>query len=310
MDVGVADRNWRPSSRCSAARRRTGCRMEWRTRSASRPGDACDRWTRARINKSPGRRCTVEIPFALRLLSAGAQARGGRQRRVRRRQRAVCRAGHSAAAAGAGRHQRGAVGDSFYVERALAAAEGPAGMRLERVTAEQVSADPAALDGAVTVVLFSTAGLDRRGSDAIGRAVEQGIGLLVVPGPSLDHAPSRTTAGSRGAARLGGRIERGCVDVRADGRASPGLPRVRHGWRSARVGAVPPGGAMARVGGTADPGAVQQGRAGPRGGARPRAVTWSCSRAILRTRGTTSRCDPRSCRSCTTCSATSRPAGR
>jgi hypothetical protein len=82
----------------------------------------------------------------------------------------------------------GSAGDSFYVERALAAAEGPEGMRLERVTTDRVSADPALLENAVGIVLFSAAGLDRRANDAIGRAVEGGAGLLLVPGPSLDAA--------------------------------------------------------------------------------------------------------------------------
>ena len=80
----------------------------------------------------------------------------------------------------------GTGGDSFYFERALAAAEGPAGMRLDRVTAERLSADPVALESAVAIVLFSTAGLDRRAGDAVGRAVEQGTGLLVVPAPFCD----------------------------------------------------------------------------------------------------------------------------
>jgi hypothetical protein len=83
-------------------------------------------------------------------------------------------------------------GDSFYLERALAAAEGPDGMRIERVTTERVTADPATLESAVGIVLFSVSGLDRRVSDAIGRAVERGAGLLLVPGPSLD--PTRVSA--------------------------------------------------------------------------------------------------------------------
>ncbi len=83
-------------------------------------------------------------------------------------------------------------GDSFYVERALAAAEGPQGLRLERVTTEAVSADPATLEDAVGILLFSASGLERRAEDAIGRAVEQGAGLLLVPGPSLD--PTRGSA--------------------------------------------------------------------------------------------------------------------
>jgi Aerotolerance regulator N-terminal/von Willebrand factor type A domain len=82
-------------------------------------------------------------------------------------------------------------GDSFYVERAFAAAEGPDGMRLDRITMDSVSATPAALEGAAGILLFSTSGLDRRASDAISRAVEAGAGLLLVPGPSLD--PTRAS---------------------------------------------------------------------------------------------------------------------
>jgi hypothetical protein len=76
--------------------------------------------------------------------------------------------------------------DSFFVERALAAAEGPSGMHVDSVAADQLTIDPAALDDAVGIVVFSVTGLDGRGTDAIGRAVSQGAGLLVVPGPSLD----------------------------------------------------------------------------------------------------------------------------
>jgi Aerotolerance regulator N-terminal/von Willebrand factor type A domain len=79
-----------------------------------------------------------------------------------------------------------ASGDSFYVERALAAAEGPDGMRLERVTTDSVSESPAALENAAGILLFSASGLDRRASDVISRAVDGGAGLLLVPGPSLD----------------------------------------------------------------------------------------------------------------------------
>jgi hypothetical protein len=82
-------------------------------------------------------------------------------------------------------------GDMFYVERALAAAEGPDGMRLERVTIDSVSANPAAIENAAGILLFSASGLDRRASDAISRTVEGGAGLLLVPGPSLD--PTRAS---------------------------------------------------------------------------------------------------------------------
>ena len=111
---------------------------------------AVDGRVRADQQITVGGGATVEIPFALRLPSAGAvsvevgDSDGYAADNVRYavldtppRPRVLAVT------------SPGAAGDSFYVERALAAAEGPAGMRLERVTAEQVSSDPAALEGAV-----------------------------------------------------------------------------------------------------------------------------------------------------------------
>ena len=139
----------------------------------------------------------------------------------------------------------------------------------------------------------------RRGPDrrqrrhrAGGRA---GHWLLVAPARRSITRPAAPLPAVVGAARLGGESSEDAwtfapTDVRHPVfRATAGTR-----WRSARVGAVPPGGAMARVGDT------RQILARFSNGCRPswrcpaRAVTWSCSRAILRTRGTTSRCDPRS----------------
>ena len=75
--------------------------------------------------------------------------------------------------------------DAFYLERAVAAAEGPAGLMLERITAERSGA-PDALRDAAAIVLLASAGLDRRAADAIAAAVAQGAGLFVVAGPSLE----------------------------------------------------------------------------------------------------------------------------
>jgi hypothetical protein len=56
---------------------------------------------------------------------------------------------------------------------------------------DTVSANPAVLENAAGILLFSTSGLDRRASDAISGAVDGGAGLLLVPGPSLD--PTRAS---------------------------------------------------------------------------------------------------------------------
>jgi Aerotolerance regulator N-terminal/von Willebrand factor type A domain len=76
-------------------------------------------------------------------------------------------------------------GDAFYLERAIAAAEGPSGLKLERITAERAGSDQALRDAAA-VVLLASAGLDRRAADAVAEAVAQGAGLFVAAGPSLE----------------------------------------------------------------------------------------------------------------------------
>jgi hypothetical protein len=194
LDVGAAPRNL---AVVSLQRTRDGMTAMVRN---SGPGPrqarvtlAVDGRVRADQRVTVPEAATAEVPFALRLPSEGAvsvevaDSEGYAADNVRHtvldappRPRVL-----AITSAGAG-------ADSFYLERALAAAEGPAGMRLERTSAERVSADPAALESAVAIVLFSTAGLDRRANDAIGRTVAQGTGLLVVPGPSLD--PTRAAA--------------------------------------------------------------------------------------------------------------------
>ena len=75
--------------------------------------------------------------------------------------------------------------DAVYVRRALEAAEGSAAWRVEVRPADRVQ-DGADLSGVAVAVLVGTAGLDRRGAEALGRFVEQGGGLLVAVGPGVN----------------------------------------------------------------------------------------------------------------------------
>jgi Aerotolerance regulator N-terminal/von Willebrand factor type A domain len=194
MDVGVPSRNL---AVVSLQRTRDGItalvRNGGQEAQATRVTLAVDGRVRAGAQVTVQAGSTAEVPFALQLPPAGAvsaevaDAVGYAADNVRYAVLDAPPRPRVLAITSAG-----ARGDSFYLERALAAAEGPAGMRLERATAEQVSAEPAAVESAVVIVLFSTAGLDGRASDAIGRAVEHGTGLLLVPGPSLD--PTRAAA--------------------------------------------------------------------------------------------------------------------
>jgi len=75
--------------------------------------------------------------------------------------------------------------DAVYVRRALEAAEGPDAWRVEVRPADRVR-DAADLAGFAVAVLVGTAGLDRRGTEALGRYVEHGGGLLVAVGPDVN----------------------------------------------------------------------------------------------------------------------------
>jgi hypothetical protein len=74
--------------------------------------------------------------------------------------------------------------DAVYVRRALEAAEAPRGWQVEVRGADRVR-DPSDLAAAVAV-LVGTAGIDRRGADALRQFVEQGGGLLVAAGPGVN----------------------------------------------------------------------------------------------------------------------------
>ena len=80
----------------------------------------------------------------------------------------------------------GAAADTFYLERALRAAEEPArfGVRL----LEPAGVTAPALDGVAAAWLLGTGGLDRSARARLAALVTAGGGLLVVAGPRLDPA--------------------------------------------------------------------------------------------------------------------------
>ncbi|HEY8536404.1 MAG TPA: VWA domain-containing protein [Vicinamibacterales bacterium] len=75
--------------------------------------------------------------------------------------------------------------EGIYVRRALEAAEEPRAWDVVVVTADRLRGDEP-LAGASLVVLVGTAGMDRRGAEAIAALVERGGGLLVTVGPSVN----------------------------------------------------------------------------------------------------------------------------
>jgi hypothetical protein len=76
--------------------------------------------------------------------------------------------------------------DAFYVERAIAAAEGEGGLAVDELTTDRLAAGAEQLNGYAAIVLLGGARLDRAGADALSAAVSHGTGLLVAAGPSLD----------------------------------------------------------------------------------------------------------------------------
>lgn len=76
-------------------------------------------------------------------------------------------------------------GEAVYVRRALEAAEAPHAWQVDVRPADRVR-DLRDLGGAAVAVVVGTAGLDRRGAEALGRFVQQGGGLLVAVGPGVN----------------------------------------------------------------------------------------------------------------------------
>ncbi len=87
------------------------------------------------------------------------------------------------------------LGEAVYVRRALESAEGSAAWRVEVRPADRVR-EVSDLSGVAVAVLVGTAGLDRRGAEALGRFVENGGGLLVAVGPGVNVELLATGLGS------------------------------------------------------------------------------------------------------------------
>lgn len=86
--------------------------------------------------------------------------------------------------------------EGIYVRRALEAAEEPRAWDVDVVTADRLRGDQP-LDGASLVVLVGTAGMDRRGADAVAALVERGGGLLLTVGPSVNVELMASAFGER-----------------------------------------------------------------------------------------------------------------
>jgi Aerotolerance regulator N-terminal/von Willebrand factor type A domain len=87
------------------------------------------------------------------------------------------------------------LGEALYVRRALEAAEGSAAWRVDVRPADRVR-EVSDLSGVAVAVIVGTAGLDRRGAEALGRFVENGGGLLVAVGPGVNVDLLATGLGS------------------------------------------------------------------------------------------------------------------
>ena len=75
--------------------------------------------------------------------------------------------------------------EGLYVRRALEASEAPRAWEVVPLTADRLR-DDAPLAGVSVVVIVGTAGIDRRGVDALAGFVSRGGGLLVAVGPSVN----------------------------------------------------------------------------------------------------------------------------
>lgn len=75
--------------------------------------------------------------------------------------------------------------EAVYVRRALEAAEAPHAWQVDVRPADRVRG-AGDLAGAAVALVVGTAGLDRRGAEALGQFVQQGGGLLVAVGPGVN----------------------------------------------------------------------------------------------------------------------------
>ena len=79
--------------------------------------------------------------------------------------------------------------EAFYLERALAIAEGAGGFRFRAVSGQAFSdLDAPAIEASSVVVILGTRGIEQRGRETLGGFVRSGGGLLVAAGPDVDPA--------------------------------------------------------------------------------------------------------------------------
>jgi hypothetical protein len=86
--------------------------------------------------------------------------------------------------------------EAVYVRRALEATEAPHQWQVAVRPADRLR-DIGDLSGAALVVVVGTAGLDRRGAEALGRFAEQGGGVLLPVGPGINVDLLTTSLGER-----------------------------------------------------------------------------------------------------------------
>jgi hypothetical protein len=87
--------------------------------------------------------------------------------------------------------------EAFYLDRALAIAEGADGFRFRTVSGPMFSTlTPPALTDVNVLVIMSTRGLERRGRELLAGYVRSGGGLLLTAGPDVDPAVLREALSS------------------------------------------------------------------------------------------------------------------
>ena len=119
--------------------------------------------------------------------------------------------------------------ESFYLERALAIAEGAGGFRFRAVGGPAFSdLKPEELDDVQVVAILGTRGLEQRGRELLAGYVRAGGGLLVTAGPDVDVAIVRQAL--QNLIETSWRPREGEPLAVCTGRQPPpGLPRIRRG---------------------------------------------------------------------------------
>jgi hypothetical protein len=80
----------------------------------------------------------------------------------------------------------GQEGDAVYLTKAVAAAEGPDGLVVDRATPASFAVRPAHDDGHAAIAIMGSRGFDARARAALERSLQRGSGLLIVGGAGID----------------------------------------------------------------------------------------------------------------------------